>query len=101
LIDVAREIGTHVMFSHHAGKGMKADSVDSPLGSTAIGGAVSTLGILKRKNNRRTIETVQRVDADIPETVLEFESNTRRLLVVRDFLLFFTRFKQRWLPTFW
>ncbi|MGB8521600.1 MAG: AAA family ATPase [Candidatus Acidiferrales bacterium] len=79
LIDVAREIGTHVMFSHHAGKGMKADSVDSPLGSTAIGGAVSTLVVLKRTRNRRTIETVQRVGADIPETVLEFESNTRRL----------------------
>jgi hypothetical protein len=79
LIDVAREIGTHVMFSHHAGKGMKAGSVDSPLGSTAIGGVVSTLVILKRKNNRRTIETVQRVGADIPETVLEFESSTRRL----------------------
>jgi len=79
LIDVAREIGTHVMFSHHAGKGMKADSVDSPLGSTAIGGVVSTLLVLKRKNNRRTIETVQRVGADIPETVLEFESNARRL----------------------
>jgi hypothetical protein len=79
LIDVAREIGTHVMFSHHAGKGMKADSVDSPLGSTAIGGVVSTLVVLKRTSNRRTIETVQRVGADIPETVLEFESNTRRL----------------------
>jgi hypothetical protein len=79
LIDVAREVGTHVMFSHHAGKGMKADSVDSPLGSTAIGGAVSTLLILKRTSNRRTIETVQRVGADIPETVLEFEPDTRRL----------------------
>jgi hypothetical protein len=79
LIDVARETGTHVMFSHHAGKGMKADSVDSPLGSTAIGGVVSTLVVLKRTSNRRTIETVQRVGADIPETVLEFESNTRRL----------------------
>ncbi len=79
LIDVTREIGTHVMFTHHAGKGMKADSVDSPLGSTAIGGVVSTLVILKRTNNQRTIETVQRVGVDIPGTVLEFDSNTRRL----------------------
>ena len=79
LIDVAREIGTHVMFSHHAGKGMKADSVDSPLGSTAIGGVVSTLVVLKRTRDHRTIETVQRVGADIPETVLEFNSETRRL----------------------
>jgi hypothetical protein len=79
LIDVAREIGTHVMFSHHAGKGMKADSVDSPLGSTAIGGAVSTLVVLKRTRDHRTIETVQRVGADIPETILEFNSKTRSL----------------------
>jgi hypothetical protein len=81
LIDVAREIGTHVMFSHHAGKGMKTDSVDSPLGSTAIGGAVSTLIVLKRARDRRTIETVQRVGADIPETVLEFDSESRRLVL--------------------
>ena len=79
LIDVAREVGTHVMFCHHAGKGMKADSVDSPLGSTAIGGAVSTLLILKRTNAHRTLETVQRVGADIPETVLRFDPTTRRL----------------------
>jgi hypothetical protein len=79
LIDVAREIGTHVMFTHHAGKGMKADSVDSPLGSTAIGGVVSTLVVLKRTSNHRTIETIQRVGADVPGTVLEFDFNTRRL----------------------
>jgi hypothetical protein len=79
LIDVARETDTHVMFTHHAGKGMKADSVDSPLGSTAIGGVVSTLVVLKRTSNHRTIETIQRVGADIPGTVLEFDSNTRRL----------------------
>jgi len=79
LIDVAREVGTHVMFSHHAGKGMKADSVDSPLGSTAIGGAVSTLIVLKRARDRRTIETIQRVGVDMPETVLEFNTETRQL----------------------
>jgi hypothetical protein len=79
LIDVAREIGTHVMFSHHAGKGMKADSIDSPLGSTAIGGVVSTLVVLKRTRDHRTIETIQRVGADIPETVMEFNSETRSL----------------------
>jgi len=79
LIDVAREVGTHVTFCHHAGKGLKADSVDSPLGSTAIGGAVSTLVVLKRTSSRRTIETIQRVSADIPETILEFDSDTRRL----------------------
>ncbi len=79
LIDVAREVGTHVLLSHHAGKGMKSDAVDSPLGSTAIGGAVSTLVVLKRNESMRTIQTVQRVGADLPETVLCFELETHRL----------------------
>jgi len=79
LIDVAREVGTHVLLSHHAGKGMKSDAVDSPLGSTAIGGAVSTLVVLKRNESMRTIQTVQRVGADLPETVLCFEPETHHL----------------------
>ena len=79
LIDIAREVGTHVLLSHHAGKGMKADAVDSPLGSTAIGGVVSTLVILRRNESMRTIQTVQRVGADLPETVLRFDPETHRL----------------------
>jgi hypothetical protein len=79
LIDVAREVGTHVLLSHHAGKGMKSDAVDSPLGSTAIGGVVSTLIILKRNESMRTIQTVQRVGADLAETVLHFDVETHRL----------------------
>jgi hypothetical protein len=61
LIDVVREAGTHVMLTHHAGKSAKADAIDSPLGSTAIGGAVSTLIHLKRTETMRTIQTVQRI----------------------------------------
>lgn len=79
LIDVAREVGTHVLLSHHAGKGLKSDAVDSPLGSTAIGGVVSTLVILKRNESMRTIQTVQRVGGDLPETVLRFDPETHRL----------------------
>ena len=79
LIDVTRETGTHITFSHHAGKSLKADAVDAPLGSTAIGGAVSTLVVLKRMRDHRTIETVQRVGVDLPETVLEFNSDSQTL----------------------
>lgn len=81
LIDAARESGTHVLLSHHSGKGAKADPVDSPLGSTAIGGAVSTLIVLKRTETYRVIQTVQRVGQDMPETVLQFDSETKRLSV--------------------
>jgi hypothetical protein len=79
LIDVARETGTHVMLLHHSGKGQKADAIDAPLGSTAISGAVCTLVVLKRGENYRTIQTVQRVPTDLPETVLAFSAETKRL----------------------
>jgi hypothetical protein len=67
------------MLLHHSGKGMKADAIDSPLGSTAIGGAVCTLVVLKRTESYRTVQTVQRVPSDLPETVVEFDAETRRL----------------------
>ena len=81
LIDVARETSTHLMLLHHSGKGMKADAIDAPLGSTAIGGAVCTLIVLKRGENYRTMQTVQRVGEDMPETVLEYDSCTHQLLL--------------------
>jgi hypothetical protein len=81
LIDVAREAGTHVMLTHHAGKSAKADAIDAPLGSTAIGGAVCTLVHLKRSETMRTIQTVQRIGLDIPETVLQFDVESRSLFL--------------------
>jgi hypothetical protein len=79
LIDVAREVGAHLLVTHHAGKSTKADAIDSPLGSTAIGGAVCTLIVLKRTESGRTVQAVQRIAHDLPETVLEFDPETRAL----------------------
>ena len=79
LIDVAREVATHVLVTHHAGKSTKADAIDSPLGSTAIGGAVCTLILLKRTESVRTVQSVQRIGQDLPETVLEFAPETHTL----------------------
>lgn len=79
LIDVARAAGTCVLLVHHAGKSMKVDAIDSPLGSTAIGGAVSTVFVLKRTEAYRTIQSVQRVGSDMPEAVLDFDANSRRV----------------------
>ncbi len=79
LIDVAREAGTHLLLTHHAGKSAKADTIDSPLGSTAIGGAVCTLVLLKRTESLRTIQSVQRIGEDMPETVLQFDTESRSL----------------------
>jgi hypothetical protein len=79
LIDAARATGTHLALCHHSGKTPKVDAIDSPLGSTAIGGAVSTLIVLKRTEAYRTIQTVQRVGPWLPETVLKFDEDTHVL----------------------
>ena len=81
LIDVARATGTHILFTHHSGKALKGDPIDSPLGSTAISGSVSTLIDLKRTEGRRTFQTRQRIGQDVSETVLAFNPGTRSLFV--------------------
>ncbi len=79
LIDVARETQTHVLCLHHSSKLAKSDAIDSPLGSTAMSGAVSTLIVVKRLETHRTIQTVQRIGRDMPETVLQFDETTKHL----------------------
>lgn len=81
LNDAARETGTHVMLLHHSGKSVKADPTDSPLGTTAIAGVVATLIVLKRLETYRTIQTVQRVGEEMPETVLLFDPETKLLSI--------------------
>jgi hypothetical protein len=81
LIDLARETGTHILLTHHSGKSVKADAIDSPLGTTAMGGVVATLIVLARRENYRTIQTVTRIGPTIEETVLAFDAATRTLSV--------------------
>lgn len=81
VIDAARETGTHVMLLHHSGKSVKADPTDSPLGTTAIAGIVATLIVLKRLETYRTIQTVQRIGEEMPETVLLFDPETKLLSI--------------------
>lgn len=81
LIDAARVAGTHVLATHHAGKSFKADAIDSPLGSTAIGGAVSALFVMRRTEAYRTLQSVQRVGPDMAENVLKFDSDSKRLSI--------------------
>jgi AAA domain len=81
LIDVARETGTHILCSHHSPKQAREDAIDAPLGSTALGGAVSSLFELRRnpETGMRTIRSTQRIGNDLPEMVLRFDTNTRNL----------------------
>jgi hypothetical protein len=79
LIDVARATGTHLLLTHHASKATKSDAIDSPLGSTAIGGAVATLIYVRCVESQRLIKTVQRIGMALPETILNFDFPTRTL----------------------
>jgi hypothetical protein len=79
LIDVARETGTHICCLHHSSKLAKSEAIDAPLGSTALGGAVSTLLVMRRTETYRTLQTVQRIGEDLPETVLQFDPSSKRL----------------------
>ncbi len=81
LIDLARETDTHILLTHHSGKSLKGDAIDSPLGSTALGGAVSTVIVMKRTESYRSLQTVQRIGVDLPETILSFDPETRLLSV--------------------
>lgn len=79
LIDVARQTGTHILCLHHSSKLTKTEAIDAPIGSTALSGAVSTLLVMKRTETYRTLQTVQRIGKDLPETVLHFDAATKRL----------------------
>jgi hypothetical protein len=79
LIDAARGTGTHILCLHHSSKMAKAESIDAPIGSTALAGAVSTLFVMRRTESYRTLCSVQRIGEDLPETVLGFDPATRLL----------------------
>jgi putative DNA primase/helicase len=81
LIDLARETGTHILVTHHAGKSPKTDPIDSPLGSTAIGGAAATTIVLNRREAFRTVQTVTRFGPILAEMILSFDPETRLLSV--------------------
>ncbi len=75
IIDLARTSGCHIICVHHAGKGERTGG-DALLGSTALFGAVDTLLMMKRRDQVRTIETIQRYGEDMEETVVYLDSET-------------------------
>ena len=79
LIDVARQTGAHILCLHHSSKAAKAESIDAPIGSTALAGAVTSLMVMRRCESYRTICSVQRIGPDLLETVLHFDAATKRL----------------------
>ena len=69
VVDLARSTGAHLLLTHHTGRA-NGTGVDAPMGSTAIAGAFDTLLNLKRKDDMRTLASVQRYGADLEETVI-------------------------------
>lgn len=69
ILGMARDSGAHLHLLHHAGKGER-DVVDTAIGSTAWAGSVDTIMLMKRREEVRTLATVQRYGEDLPETVL-------------------------------
>ena len=75
LLELARSTGCHITLVHHLTKGDRTGG-DGLLGSTAIFGAVDTALIMKRADQNRTIDTVQRYGEDLPETILTLDPET-------------------------
>jgi hypothetical protein len=75
LIDLARVTGCHILCVHHCGKGER-EGGDALLGSTALFGAVDTALLMKRREQARTLHTVQRYGEDMPETVAHLDAET-------------------------
>lgn len=75
LIDLARATGCHIHSVHHCGKGER-EGGDALLGSTALFGAVDTLLLMRRREQARTLHTVQRYGEDLPETVAYLDAET-------------------------
>lgn len=78
LLRLARDTGTHVLCVHHTNKG-QGQGGDSVLGSTAIFSSVDTLLIMKRHEDYRTIQSIQRYGEDLPETTLHFDKDSRTI----------------------
>lgn len=75
LIDLARGMDCHILCVHHCGKGER-EGGDALLGSTALFGAVDTALLMKRREQARTLHTVQRYGEDMPETVAYLDAET-------------------------
>lgn len=76
LLALARGTETHVCAVHHSPK-TAVGGIDAALGSTALGGTVDTMIVLRRNEDRtRLISSVQRYGADLEESLLDFDLNT-------------------------
>ncbi|MBI2882644.1 MAG: AAA family ATPase [Candidatus Methylomirabilis oxyfera] len=78
LLTLARQTGAHVLLVHHSSKKGSGDG-DGILGSTAIFGSVDTALLLTRRDQYRTLRSIQRYGEDLEEVTLTLDPDTRRV----------------------
>ena len=72
LIDLARDTDGHILMAHHDSKADRTGG-EAVLGSTALFGAVDCHIQLKKDDNGRTLQSIQRYGEDLPSTVIELD----------------------------
>jgi hypothetical protein len=75
----ARESNCCILATHHSPKAQSVETIDALLGSTALSGAPDTVVVLRRREQERTIESVQRYGHDMERQILEMDADTGRL----------------------
>lgn len=78
LLTLARQTGAHVLLVHHSSKKGSGDG-DGILGSTAIFGSVDTALLLTRRDQYRTLRSIQRYGEDLEEVTLTLDPDTRMI----------------------
>ena len=82
LLHLARSTGSHVCIIHHSKKRSGEQSIDDVLGSTALAGGVDTIFAMGvTGSGTRTLATRQRYGVDMPETMLQWDSEHRAATV--------------------
>jgi 5S rRNA maturation endonuclease (ribonuclease M5) len=79
VIELARTAKAGLVMVHHSGKTRHADVIDEVMGSTAWAAAVDTVVVLRKTDRYRTLTSEQRIGENLPETVIEMGSSTRRV----------------------
>jgi hypothetical protein len=76
VMELARATGAALVLVHHAGKAERA-GIDTVLGSTALAGSVDNIFLLNRTDRYRLLSSVQRIGADLEETVIALDGAGR------------------------
>jgi len=78
----AREWNCCIVATHHSPKAQGVETIEALLGSTALSGAPDTVLVIRRREQERTVESVQRYGPDMERQLLELDGDGRLSLGV-------------------